>query len=664
MLDILLCILFIVSSYFLGRLILRFAGLNSLPIGALSSVLEIAAGFAVMALAILLLGCIDLLYRWVAYILILIPILVSWKEIVGLLPKIRLRPTFRSMIFSNGWFSSTVLLLLAVCMIYNLIAALSPSLSGGDATVRIDIAKRFVQAHGIIRIPDIPESGLPIFTEVLYILALLLHGPILANLFQFTMGSLVLLAIFGFSRDRWGISAAVVATGIVGIAPLFGWLSSAAHAEMGLCFFQLLSILLMLEWIRRSDVRLLLLVGTSIGIALGIHHSAMITCLFLLLAFVVHSANRNMVSSNQVEMLQGIGNLALAAVVGLSPWYIHGWWASGSPVFPFFEGMLRRPEITKAFVNSVTDPSTVGGSIGDLVMLPWNVLISGGGFLGVIGPGLAILIPCLLLIERWTSEVKVLLSYSIFYILLWWVLVNDSGFVIPALAASALAAGWVYREIVTSQSNQLLQRAFSILMFVSLFLVRLDVGASENEQAQLNWPRVKATLSRVGSDSYISGSLGGAWDTIQYMNQRLPGKAKVLSINESCELYCKREMVQGDYLGLFGAGKKPEQRYNDLKKMGITHVLYITKPGSLSAGDITEDTSSGILKSLYSSRGAQLLAIQYEAVNGHRKGQGSKNGKHQHHNSDMQPAGSTPRVPGSPVFGGPRELQMRGNRRQ
>lgn len=646
MIDILLCVLIVLSSYSLGRVALRLLSMNCSSSTYLIPVVTISVGLATLACITFAIASVGILYTWVAYLLITLPLLLyigDASTVLGNAKKLTLAELCKPFV-RNNWFAIGIAVLTGFCIIYSLLSALMPSMFGDDITYRLEIAKRFAQSHRLVRLTDIPESGLPIMIEMLYTLAILLHGPILANLIHFTMGLLVLLTIYVFVRERWGVTSALMSVAIVAVAPVFGWLSSVAYAELGLALYQLLAVMLFFEWMQTREEKLLWLVGVMLGIGLGIGYGTIITLVFLtsillLIAFhkeLIRPGTRTSVTE-KTAAINGLQALLIWMAIIAAPWYLQSCWASGSPIYPYFVKLVIRPDIAKLFVEKTTMQSLPDYGLGSLLMLPWTVIVSAGTFSGIIGPTVLLLTTCMFFIERVPKTVKLLLIYAVFYLICLWISMPESKFIVPALATCAIAAGWTYHTITFGQKNSVVRSAFSCVVLLSLLVSRLDAGMNDKETSQLNWPRAKVVLHIADYSTYMTDTLGGTWDVSQYINHRLPRKAKILGINERRELYCSREYVCDDYLRLYQSKGSSAARFANLRKLGITHILHVTMPGTSDTTTIEKDLAAGLLKSEYASRGVQLLSVQYAAVDReNKKEQDVKNGKRQHHSANLQ----------------------------
>lgn len=616
MLDFVFLGLVLVSSYSLGTAVMRAVGLRHLPAG-FSSVVATATGLAGIAYGAFLLGAIHALRPWAVYLLLVAPLLLHATSARSFLRSPR-RPELSFAHWKLSWFEVSVLVLIGMSLIYGLAAALAPSVHGDDIGFRLDIAKHYAAAHRIIQLPYIPQSGLPILMEMLYAVALLLCGPTLANLMHFSMGVLTVLAVYTFARELWHRPAGLVAAAVVASAPAIGWLSTVAYAEMGSALYQILAVLLLVEWLRSRRDGSLLGVGVMCGVALGISHSALITTAFVGLVLLARLFCREIMqpkacvsAEDRAAGRRALTVLSTSVVAAALPWYLHSWWATGSPVYPYCAGMLHHPEIAEAFRQSGTAKATTDYGLAALLKLPWTVTMCGGAFGGVLGPTALAVIPALLWIERWPSAVKILMGYAAFFLFWWWIFVPELRFLVPAFAVCAVAAGWTYHAVASGQSNRILRCGYTGLVLAALVLTRIDAGTNITESSQTNWLRFQVGVGTLDETTYISRELGGTWDVIQYIDDKLPRRAKILAVHETRGFYCRREFIRGDFLQLFKPNLKPAKRYKRLQDLGITHILHVPVPGCEQTSAIGNDLAAGHLQHVYASKGVRLLAVKY-----------------------------------------------------
>jgi hypothetical protein len=249
-----------------------------------------------------------------------------------------------------------------------------------------------------------------------------------------------------------------------------------------------------------------------------------------------------------------------------------------------------------------------------LLKLPWTLTMSGTGFGSVLGPAILAVIPAGLWVERWKTTAKILLGYIIFYTVLWLVFVLQLPYLIPAIAASTLLVAWTFHSVTAGMTSRRARYAYSALALVALIAMRLDAGVRANEPARATWTRASVGMGSTGTDAYLSRELGGTWEVVGYINSKLPRRAKILGINERQGLYCDRDFVSGDFLGIFGLSQKAETRYKQLRRMRVTHVLHVSKPETEQTATVESDVEAGYLKAVYAASGVQLLEVQRKPI--------------------------------------------------
>ncbi len=217
----------------------------------------------------------------------------------------------------------------------------------------LQLPREYLDQGQITYLPHNVYASFPAGVEMLYLLAMIVHGdPVecgtIAHMIHLFLGALVVAAAWAAGRDR--SPRAGVVSGVA--AASTGWLaylSGLAYVENGMLFFGLCSVALLLQSIASSSLqehasnpthsngmsKHLLLSGVLAGLACGCKYTAVV-----LIAFPIGLAWM-MVSKSVRQGVLGGGTFALGAAVAFSPWLIKNQVMTGSPVFPLANEWFR-----------------------------------------------------------------------------------------------------------------------------------------------------------------------------------------------------------------------------------------------------------------------------------------------------------------------------------
>lgn len=208
--------------------------------------------------------------------------------------------------------------------------------------------REYLEAGRISYLPHNIYSNLPLNVEMLYLLAMVLHGDaasaaFTANMLHWLLGVIVVASIWLGGRE-YGRGPGIVAALAAASCPFLAYLCGLAYNENGVLMFTALAVAAALRTEKlppEQGGRWWALAGLFCGFACGCKYTA-IPMVFLPLAL---AAARRALGSAPRRPGQAIVFIA-AAAVAFSPWLIRNAVATGNPVFPLARGVFpERPGI-------------------------------------------------------------------------------------------------------------------------------------------------------------------------------------------------------------------------------------------------------------------------------------------------------------------------------
>jgi hypothetical protein len=487
-----------VAAYGTGRPLVR--GLKLAEDDALADgVLSVAAGLVAAGLVLAALGLAGWLYREVVGVLSLAAafwgIGESGRAWTIRRPRRIDEPVGERPSDSSGreppWLLRRGLVALAaVALTLTLVAALAPPTAGDALCYHLELPKQFLREHKLAYLPDTDNSTYPLFVEMLYLWALVLDGPVAAQLVHYGLGVLlalggVLLATPLIGRN-WGWCAGCATLLVPGISNQM----TAPLNDVGLAAFTTLALAC---WWRacvdEENPHWYLLAGWLLGGAMGSKHLAI---LFALVAAAVFAAYAWRQRAWRRVLVGGAAGLVVANSVG-GVWYLRAAWHHGNPVHPFFQEKIRgegRPTLP-------ADKAPLGRGAVNLVLAPWMVTMFPERFGGrghQLGLVFLAALPGLFFCRR-LRGLALLLQICLGYFVGWYLLRQNVRFLLPLVPLASVAVVWVLSE--ASRLPAWPRRLFALAMAATLLVsVAICVRRARD--------RVAVALGMETRESYLS----------------------------------------------------------------------------------------------------------------------------------------------------------------
>jgi hypothetical protein len=291
----------------------------------------------------------------------------------------------------------------------------------------------------------------------------------------------------------------------------------------------------------------------------------------------------------------GVVALALAGVVVACPWYVKSYLWTHNPVYPFFYSLFPRSVgWTREAANAYQGEQHsfgLGRGLGALLMAPWNLAMQGWAYFtvptrwapagtlpyfdglrrGGLSATFLALVPLALYTRRWDRRLTGLVVYGLALILPWFVLSQQSRYLLPVTAPLAVVAA----AVVANLEADLPRWAAGAFVVLTLFL---HGRWGWDQIVQPTWPVVSGQVTRA---EYLRHAFP-PYEAMEYINT-LPVGTRVAFYQETRGFYLDRDYLWANPLQ---NTLIPYQRLENgaelvqfLKnRLGVTHVL-INTPG-------------------------------------------------------------------------------------
>jgi len=457
-----------------------------------------------------------------------------------------------------------------------LVLALGPRISWDAAVYHLSLPRRFVEAGGFEPVPMSLYAHWPLGTELLFAVALLAAGPLLAKLVHAGLGLLVLVTVFAGARRFHHPVSGWLAAPLVLANPVVLFEMSVAYVDLAYAFFFIAGVLFVHQS-RDGDAAPLWLAGLCAGALVAVKVSGPLGALALAAVALPPrlAALRRGSAAPLGALTLAFGVPVLA--MGL-PWVVRAALATGNPVYPFaydwFGGPDWSPRLAAAFSDWQRSIG-MGREPLDYLLLPWRVVTTDGGgydrFAGDLGDFWVVLVP-LALVAGWRLPlVRVCLGAAGAYFALWSLGSQQARFLIPALPPLALAAAatlvhWTLRI----PHPRWRDAALAAAGVAALALALPGLANAARRAAPV------LALHRSGSEAVLRA---GVHPVYRFVARELPPEAVVLLLDTNRTFHLERDWLADSVFEasqiadwLRGA-ETPEAVRERLAARGVTHVL-------------------------------------------------------------------------------------------
>jgi 4-amino-4-deoxy-L-arabinose transferase-like glycosyltransferase len=535
-------------------------------------VFSVGIGLGCLALSTMLLGLIGILYAPVFYLLLLVGLLLGRKELLGISGRLQGRLINGSPDWTSYSFGIAILIGLALAL--NLLRALMPPHGAVDPLAyHLALPSIYLSKHYLSFERTITGTLYPDNIGMLYTAAMGLRSAALAQVVHWFMGAMTVVAIWCFCRDYFNSQVGIFAAAIYAFTPVFVFFSPLAYVDVGVAFFQFLSLWALFKWMREGEERTLLLVGVLTGFAMGAKHTALFLGVASALMILVRLVMGKRTLPQIIRSLLLFGGVALLLAL---PWYVRAYYYSGNPVWPiandFFGGL---PYGSSFSLGKLSGSGASGYEWDRLLHLlyvtstslwewAWNGQLGWQRATGILYLALT---PVAFLYWQVTRVRWLILCSGIYYLLIVLYVDGNPRYNLAFFALMSILAGWGAQRF-SGHRFRALQVIFKATFVVALL-------SSLAQSYALAYPAIHRLLARQNPEQYLLANEGN-YKAFTYVNQHLSSSAKVLLQGIVKGYYCEREyMWDHPYQALlqYDDYETPEQLHAQLKKLGITHIV-------------------------------------------------------------------------------------------
>jgi hypothetical protein len=267
-------------------------------------------------------------------------------------------------------FEVVLIFLLLVAVMSNLLFGYAPPTGEDELHYHISLPALFVYWGRWVKTPGVCSSFFPLNGELVYTGVLLFRDVLAVKAMVWCSGLLLATSLYVFAR-RYVLLArfeALFAVVLLYTCPMMSSYHGITSVDMLNLFFEIIGVIVLWEWRKNKDLKLLVLMGVLGGAGMGTRMYAAPWVLAITL-FIAIVENRP---------LDACCFGGIAAIV-FSPWWIRNYLETGNPVYPW-----------ALWNGAASDPYQMGMLSEKVNLLKrWFTLpffISTGGFIWGAGP--------------------------------------------------------------------------------------------------------------------------------------------------------------------------------------------------------------------------------------------------------------------------------------
>jgi hypothetical protein len=522
---------------------------------------------------------------------------------------------FKTVFFPLSPLKTSIQIILGVLVLLSLSLALAPAFAIDTLVYHLAVPKAFLEAGGIINLPNNIFSFYSQHMEMLYLFALALGTDHLAQLTGLEIVFLLLVALHQYYRQKGSATYALLVPAMFLSTPAFFTVAYSAYVDLQAAAYVFMAFYAWENWRSRKQTGWFYLMTVFAGTALATKLSAVIVLPMALLGVALQG------ETSTKKVFGKCFIFALGTLLFILPWWGRNYFFTGNPLAPFFmtffggeDGMNW--DITRSLQHFQYFSSYgMGHGILDFLLLPINLTFFGQPhslkFDGQIGILYLLLLPALFGLRR--QSMPMVVTFLILMVF-WFTQTQQARFLSTPFAFLAILSIQGLEELFSSQKSTVRKKEKNFLLAILVLALIFNTFLIAKSWAKIQpLPYIFQKESRE-----------------PFLMRQIPAYPVYLSANHIVERDEKILLVYMRNLGflmdkpflsdsIFEAHtlKKiiDEEVYagdiiNRLKSMGITHILFNNKfvfgeYSALSPGE------RGILKN-FLARHAQRILVKNE----------------------------------------------------
>ena len=464
------------------------------------------------------------------------------------------------------------LLVLAGLLGLGLIHALSPPQLWDEQTYHLLLPKLFLAHAGFFKVTSNIFAWFPQNLEMIFTLLSALSDAIAPRLFHWTLGLLLLLSLWNFGTEVFGVSrAGVWAMVLFGVSGAYELEASSAYLELGLSLWLVLSAYSIFRYRQSQETGWLATAAVLAGAGLATKYLALGPVLAL--ALLVFSWSKQHRWRNSLAFLGLAGALVL-------PWLMRNWILIGNPFYPFLLQLFHGGEWDATLFQRYLYSQTLEGmgrTWHDYLLLLPRLFLSAREesfwFDVRYNPLLLVISLASLCFTSCRRQIWLGLLFALSFAA-WAIGPQHGRYVMPGLAFLALFAGGGLDQILARSRKSLSWTAAALTLLLSVWFLPARVWRVSEE--------IQFITGRLDLEEYLLRNRNRVglrrMDELLSLNRITPPGAKIFMLWENRGFYLQRDyladsMFEVSYtkhlIARLGA---PDNFYHWLKQNRFTYI--------------------------------------------------------------------------------------------
>jgi len=522
-----------------------------------------APGLIVISYAMFALGLAGLLYPAAGFAVMGLALASGWRSIPRFLSRVSEVPRTVDI----GLVHIVLVPLCAYFAVLGFYYALFPPTSFDVLMYHFGAPKMYIDAHRIFPTPDVNGSTYPFGIEMLYMLAMLVKGPITAKKISFYFVLLGGVAAAAFTRRFLPEASGLMSFAVYISIPMVYWLSAEPYIELGMAYYTMTGLYALFVWFEDGDRRWLYLAAVCIGYTLAVKYTGIILVAIACVFVLAHQAFQAKAGARK-SLVTAATFVAFCVAVS-APWYLKNIIFYHNPVSPFLAGLFKEgaPEAhgvpVRFFAGGVAD------SAWKLVSSLWEVAFVSPKFQAKwsasAGPALLMLVPGVLIFYK---DVKRELWYLLlFSLLFFWVTITQMNlrYIVPVFPALAVVAAYAPGRLVKGDTlpmraaglAALFLFAFGALMAVTPKTVPESFPSSD-----------EATVDKYYMDKQKKSGYLASYEVWKRADSNLPKDVVIFQLWDDASVFFRTRNTVGNAKSWGQHGRQNVHRIKDVNGFG------------------------------------------------------------------------------------------------
>jgi len=580
MIEILYLAFIVLTAFALGRKTLRLIGVkfvSNLECFAFSFPL----GMAVLAYITFLFGILGLLYKPLIISVFLIVFILLIGDVISLIKQVfcyiknLYKTAFYNKLKIRFSFYFLVCSFLFLFILLNFIVSFAPPWHFDVLAYHLAVPKLYIESHRIVYIPYIFFSNLPSLVDTAYLIGLLLYNGVLSNLFAYSLGIALVIAVYSFCSRFFNRKIAILASLIFYTFPMIIRLAPTSHVDIQFALFIFLSFYALFLYFVSKGANHLALSGIFAGFGVSSKVFGGVAAAGILIALAVYLIKRLAQKKISFEnALYALFLFCLILFIIISPWLLKNYYFTGNPVWPAANGIFHGKYWDSKHQTDLSNMLNLRKpTIANYLRLPWDIHTQAGSRTGnidndeAIGPYFLAFLPLYFLLKRKSRIINAFFILLFIYLTMWFFISYYFRYTIYTWPLIAIISAYTIFELMKNASLSKILAA--MLVFTFSFSLLIWFGGYSKQ--------ISVAVGIEDESKFYAKHPGPIYEASQFINSNSEKDSKVLLFRDTRGFFLDRKYIWGDpllqlYID-YSKFKNEDDFYKGLKYLNITHVL-------------------------------------------------------------------------------------------